>query len=441
VVLLLGSFGEKGRKGMKKVLAWGCLLFLPITVWADGNNYGAASYLREGAGARASGMGGAFVAIADDATAGYWNPAGLSQMELNEYQAALEYAFLPNNLSTSFVSYAFALPEIGNFSLDWMNFSEGSLEGRDASGNVLPDFNAAENTFFLSYGRKFYGWAKGLSLGANLKVLQQTIGSYSAVGPGLDIAALWQPVMAWDHTLGVNVQNLFQREYWNSTNTTDYSQVNVKAGMALKFFRSEDELYFNRLITALDLEFSEYSRFNLRAGVEYWYLSNMGIRAGYNGQEVTAGASYRPEHFEIDYAFHYDLSDVGAHQHRLSLLLRFGADDSAQKKADAQAEPVEPTPALVEPVVKPDEVFQELPADVMEIQRSGGRASKVIMNKGGNQGVKVGMHGTLLDTHGSPLGVFTIIQVDPALSLAEVNSLGHEIDNNVRAVIKLPQAK
>ena len=37
-----------------------------------------------GSGARAMGMGGAFIAIADDATAASWNPAGLIQLERPE---------------------------------------------------------------------------------------------------------------------------------------------------------------------------------------------------------------------------------------------------------------------------------------------------------------------------------------------------------------------
>jgi hypothetical protein len=82
-------------------------------------------------------------------------------------------------------------------------------------------------------------------------------------------------------------------------------------------------VYFNHLVTAVDLEFSEYYRFAYRLGAEYWYQSSLGVRAGFSGQEVTFGASYRPEYYEIDYAFLYDLSELAHHQHRVSLLLRF----------------------------------------------------------------------------------------------------------------------
>ena len=44
----------------------------------------AAEFLKIGIGARALGMGGAFVSVADDASAAYWNPAGLVQLEERE---------------------------------------------------------------------------------------------------------------------------------------------------------------------------------------------------------------------------------------------------------------------------------------------------------------------------------------------------------------------
>lgn len=299
------------------------LLLMPLTVLADGNNYGSGSYLFQGVGSRATGMGGAFVALADDATAGYWNPAGLGQMDLYMYQAGMQYAFLDNNMSSSYLTYAFQVPTIGCFSISWINFGISGLEGRDENGEVAADFGSSENTFLISYGRKFYKLVKGLSLGASLKILYHGLGDYSAVGQGLDIGALWQPVLYWEHTIGLNIQNLFQQTYWSESDAVDHSLVNVKLGAALRFLPSQDAIYFNHLVTTIDFEFSEHHRFNFRLGTEYWYLKSIGARAGYNGREITAGASYRPEIYEVDYAFHYDLTELAAHQHRITVLLRF----------------------------------------------------------------------------------------------------------------------
>jgi len=69
---------------------WPCLLVLVLTNATDLCQAGAsrvdlpASFNPVGSGARALGMGGAFIAVADDATAASWNPAGLVQLRRPE---------------------------------------------------------------------------------------------------------------------------------------------------------------------------------------------------------------------------------------------------------------------------------------------------------------------------------------------------------------------
>ena len=55
------------------------LITLSTTVYAEEGSH-AAEFLSHGVGARALGMGSVFVSIADDATATYWNPAGLAKI-------------------------------------------------------------------------------------------------------------------------------------------------------------------------------------------------------------------------------------------------------------------------------------------------------------------------------------------------------------------------
>ena len=54
-----------------------------------------------GSGARAVGMGGAFIAVADDATAASWNPAGLTQLKKPEFSFALSYFSRRDDFSSS----------------------------------------------------------------------------------------------------------------------------------------------------------------------------------------------------------------------------------------------------------------------------------------------------------------------------------------------------
>lgn len=79
-------------RGHLKTIVWIILLTLPVLLapgilyaFTIGQSVGIASSPNPvGSGARAVGMGGAFIAIADDATAASWNPAGLTQLETPE---------------------------------------------------------------------------------------------------------------------------------------------------------------------------------------------------------------------------------------------------------------------------------------------------------------------------------------------------------------------
>jgi len=300
------------------------IFILPALALAGNTDYGAFSDFRQGAGARAVGMGGAFTAVADDATAGFWNPAGLSQMELYNYEVGLQYVFLPNDVSSSYLSYSFQVPQAGSFGLSWMNLSAHGIEGRDQYEQPTGSFGSSENLFWVSYGRKAYGFLKGLSLGGNLKILQHSLRDSSAIGFGADIGAIWQPILYVDHTVGLAIKNIGQNLYWNTSGKTiDSSPLNANLGFAFRFLRSNDELYFTHLNASLDLEFASRGQLNIRAGGEYWFAADVGIRAGYTGQEITFGASYRPEYYEICYAYLFDLSVIAANQHRISINLRF----------------------------------------------------------------------------------------------------------------------
>ena len=67
---------------------------IPVTtcIAADEGAH-AAEFLSHGVGARALGMGSAFVAIADDATATYWNPAGLTKVKKHSFSAMYSDTF------------------------------------------------------------------------------------------------------------------------------------------------------------------------------------------------------------------------------------------------------------------------------------------------------------------------------------------------------------
>ena len=71
----------------------------------------ARAQMYETVGIRAQGLGGAFVAVADDATATWWNPAGLATGPF--FDALIEYGRIRSSPQTSVRSVATALPSLG----------------------------------------------------------------------------------------------------------------------------------------------------------------------------------------------------------------------------------------------------------------------------------------------------------------------------------------
>lgn len=308
-------------KGMKTfVLGFFCLA-MPWLALAEGQNFGNFNNFKESIGGRASGMAGAFTAAADNVSSAYWNPAGLSGMELYTYEVEMQHAFVAEEIGINYAGYAFNVPNIGNYGISWLNYTVGGFEQRNSLGEAIGDYDSLENILILSYGSKFYDLIKGFSAGINLKLLQYSLEEASALGYGLDLGIKWQPVLYWDHTLGLSVQNLFQNLYWKN-GSVERSQVHLTTGLALRFFSSDDALYFNHLITTMDLDFSEDNTINLRTGIEYWFVKYLGIRAGYNNRKFTMGVSYAPEFYELDYAYHYDLTVLGNNQHILAVTIR-----------------------------------------------------------------------------------------------------------------------
>ena len=79
-------------------------------------------------GARALGMGSAFVAIADDATATYWNPAGLTKVKKHSFSAMYSDTFSTGDgsflgkglVNYNFVNYVHQIEDIGSLGLSWI---------------------------------------------------------------------------------------------------------------------------------------------------------------------------------------------------------------------------------------------------------------------------------------------------------------------------------
>jgi len=147
----------------------------------------AANFLEIGYGSAGSAMGDAYVSIANDLSATYWNPAGLAFMKQNEAQ----FTYQPwiAGIGTSFAGVGIVLPRYGTFALSMVYVGYGdmevtNLEMQEGTGET---FSPNDFAVSLSYSRKLAEW---FSFGASAKYISSQIWHTSAGAAAVDLGVV-----------------------------------------------------------------------------------------------------------------------------------------------------------------------------------------------------------------------------------------------------------
>lgn len=163
----------------------------------------AAPFLSVEVGARAIGMGGAFVALANDATALYWNPAGIAR--LNGVGVTLNHA---NWLAGTYFDYAGVALSLGSVGSFGLSFTSLTMEDMEVRTIAYPDgtgekFGANDFAIGTSYARNL---TDRFSIGFTAKYIQQKLWHMSASSLALDIGTLFTTQFR-GMTIGMSISN------------------------------------------------------------------------------------------------------------------------------------------------------------------------------------------------------------------------------------------
>jgi len=245
-------------------------------------------WLTQYTSARTLGLGGAFVASADDALGVLWNPAGLSRMDQN--QLRFETSRLYED--TSINAFGFAVPgsRWPSLGLTMISLTSGAFERTNALNDPLGTFREGETAYLFTIAK---GFSPRLALGANVKLVQQTLESFSGGGYGIDVGGVAN--LTRDLRIGASVMNLGGPSITlRSTAETWPSQ--MRGGLALA-------LLDGRALLCAEVDHSEGLGTRLRAGTEYRLISGLTVRMGYDDSRGAGGFSYRfTPRYELDYA-------------------------------------------------------------------------------------------------------------------------------------------
>ncbi len=149
----------------------------------------AAPFLQIGVGSRAVGMGGAFVATANDVSAMYWNPAGLGQ--LNSIEGIFVHSKWLADITFDYAGIVFPVTQYGTIGVNITTLNMGEMEVRtvDRPEGTGELFAASDLALGLAYGINL---TNRFSIGFNLKYIQQQIWKEKASGFAIDMGTLYQ---------------------------------------------------------------------------------------------------------------------------------------------------------------------------------------------------------------------------------------------------------
>lgn len=310
---------------MQRLLAILITMTLSIPVLSGNTpDGGTESVFNLGAGARAMGMGNGYVALANDATAVYYNPAALPL--LTSQQVSFLHAFLFEGTAYDVISYAYPISNRHAFGLAGMRVGTNDIGRRDAIGDI-GTFGASQLQILLSYGRQVTNRASG---GISLKLAHQSIDDMSAYGYGLDLAGHCQ--VSPRLRAGILLQDLIGARL-KLDREKEQTPFTLRGGLAYQVLL--DNSPFSGNVT-LDMEKPEHRHVKLRSGLEISHTSGVSLRGGFDRDNVAMGlgVQYRQLAFDYAYKFINRLTD----SHRFSLTLNFGATRSEiESRRAAQA--------------------------------------------------------------------------------------------------------
>ena len=280
----------------------------------------AADFLNLGVGARAAAMGGAYSAVADDATALYWNPAGLTRV-LDRSATVMHAAYIASSYF-DYGAYAQNFGSYGALGLGVQYFSAGSVNETDAAFNPIGTVTPYDLAASIGYAYKFDSLG-GISVGVTGKYIESKLAD-SAKTEALDAGLLSPAYLDGNLRLAITMRNLGRAIKYDQT--PEQLPLVFGAGGAYRIT--------SNWLVALDVDAPKNNNPYANIGTEYLLVGGKSWRfagragyssqtaqgiTGFTGASIGIGIGY--EGMNVDYAF-VPYGSVGTAQ-RISLTYNF----------------------------------------------------------------------------------------------------------------------
>lgn len=319
----------------------------------------AGAFMENGGGARALGMGAAFTAVADDPSTTFWNPAGLAGvtgrelllMHSERFGDLIDRDFAAfvqpvgwNLLGGQNAGVGITLIRLGVDDIPFTNHlgdqldtnGDGTVDNEELLGlfdlqDQIQYKSDQELALLLSYGEQKGAWR----VGGTLKFIRQSVGPYSSLGVGADLAVL-RPSVWRNLDFGLKLQDVTSTYLSWSTGRNEVISPAIVPGLAWRQPFPQWDMDVT-LAGAMEARFDNRGdadqfhsgalSINTHSGVEVGFSQKVFMRAGYDGAfdagHFAAGAGFRLSPLTIDYAYAGDALEIDEATHQISLSVRF----------------------------------------------------------------------------------------------------------------------
>jgi len=311
-----------GRRARLALLACGLLLAAParaqFNLGEQRTGTSSGTFLKIGVGARAVGLGESFVAVANDPTAIYWNPAGLASVQRQEIE--FSHASWPGDINYEHIAWVVPARRLGGS----LAFQFGVLSTQLDETSELQPFGTGRSFVYsdvvtgIAYARR---WTDKLLVGGGLKFVREDLGSQ--VGGPTTNAVLFD--LGSIYYLGYGSVRI-------ATSLTNFGPQLTPSGHYVSPYTGEVRAYdgfdpplmfrygiafeplenqTQRITATFELNQPADNRQLMKAGMEWSWQRRLALRTGYNFNadqlNFSAGAGlYAPigqSQAQVDYAF------------------------------------------------------------------------------------------------------------------------------------------
>ena len=323
---------------MKKILLV-ILLFVTIketkaqlfpTLGGQRAGISTAQFLKISVGSRATAMGDAFVAVANDASALYWNPAGLVQTKENQITFS-------HNEWVADIKHEFAGTVYHFSENDALGFSITSLHMKDMP--VTTEFNpfgtgeyftVGDLALSLSYSKKL---TTQFSFGATVRYIESTMDKLKMRGVMIDLGTYYWTGLGTTR-FAVTVTNFGNQLttdgkilLWGKREKNEWQEFSPPTMFRIGFAFEPYMTDVHRVTSSIQLNHPNDNSENVSLGVEYAWKNLFFLRSGYrfnaDSKNYTFGAGIKVPTGIANVTFNYsfaNLNELGS-AHRLSILL------------------------------------------------------------------------------------------------------------------------